>query len=81
MGWASNAGNAINPARDLGPRLATFITAYGGAFRDQYHDLHFWVPIAGPIAGALIGSVLYKYCVERLLSRPAKEEAPPANKN
>jgi glycerol uptake facilitator protein len=81
MGWASDAGYAINPARDLGPRLASFITGYGGAFRDQYHDLYFWVPIVGPIVGALIGSVLYKHCVERFLPRPAKEAEHPARKN
>lgn len=78
MGWASNAGYAINPARDLGPRLASFITGYGGAFRDQYHNLYFWVPIAGPILGALIGGALYKYGLERFLPRSAEESAPEA---
>ncbi|MGW0694913.1 MIP/aquaporin family protein [Streptomyces sp. NPDC002738] len=78
MGWAGDAGYAINPARDLGPRLATFITGYGGAFRDQYHDFYFWVPIAGPILGALIGGALYKYGIERFLPRSAEEPTPVA---
>jgi glycerol uptake facilitator protein len=72
MGWASDAGYAINPARDLGPRLATFITGYHGAFRDQYHDLYFWVPIAGPILGALIGGALYTLGTQRFLPRSAQ---------
>jgi glycerol uptake facilitator protein len=72
MGWASDAGYAINPARDLGPRLATFITGYHGAFRDQYHDLYFWVPIAGPILGALIGGALYTLAIQRFLPRSAE---------
>src|SRR5215207_9875893 len=55
MAWGTNAGYAINPARDFGPRLASFLTGYGGAFRDQFGDLYFWVPIVGPIIGALVG--------------------------
>lgn len=78
MGWAGDAGYAINPARDLGPRLATFITGYGEAFRDQYRDLYFWVPIAGPILGALIGGALYKYGIERFLPRSVEEPVPVA---
>lgn len=67
MAWGTNAGYAINPARDFGPRLASFITGYGGAWRDQYGDLYFWVPILGPLIGGIIGGVLYKYCVMRFL--------------
>src|SRR5690242_5202100 len=53
MAWGTDAGYAINPARDFGPRLASFITGYGTAFRDQYGGLYFWVPIIGPLIGAV----------------------------
>jgi glycerol uptake facilitator protein len=67
MAWGTLAGYAINPARDFGPRLASYLTGYGGAFHDQFGDLYFWVPIAGPIRGALIGALLYDLLVGRNL--------------
>ncbi|WP_137147373.1 MIP/aquaporin family protein [Mycolicibacterium sp. CR10] len=76
MAWGTNAGYAINPARDFGPRLASFITGYGGAWRDQYGDLYFWVPILGPLIGGVLGGALYKYCVARFLP---PEDQPPTN--
>ena len=67
MAWGTNAGYAINPARDLGPRLASFITGYGDAWRDQYGGLYFWVPIVGPLLGGAVGGALYKYGLQRHL--------------
>ncbi|MEJ3747986.1 MIP/aquaporin family protein [Actinomycetes bacterium KLBMP 9797] len=73
MAWGTNAGYAINPARDFGPRLASFFTGYGGAWRDQYGDLYFWVPIVGPLLGGLAGAGLYQALIGRFLP---KEEPP-----
>jgi glycerol uptake facilitator protein len=67
MAWGTNAGYAINPARDFGPRLASFVTGYGSAWRDQYGNLYFWVPIIGPIIGGLIGAGLYEAVVGRFM--------------
>jgi glycerol uptake facilitator protein len=69
MAWGTNAGYAINPARDFGPRLASFLTGYDGAWRDQYGNLYFWVPILGPLIGGIVGGALYKYCIARFLPR------------
>ena len=60
MAWGTDAGYAINPARDFGPRLASFFTGYGGAFRDQTGYLYFWMPIVAPIIGGLLGAGLYQ---------------------
>lgn len=65
-------GYAINPARDLGPRLASFLTGYDTAFEDQNGSLYFWVPIVGPLIGGLIGAGLYKGLIEYFL--PAEDE-------
>ncbi|MFC4586330.1 MIP/aquaporin family protein [Sphaerisporangium corydalis] len=74
MAWGTNAGYAINPARDFGPRLASFLTGYGTAWRDQYGNLYFWVPIVAPVIGAVIGAGLYQTLVARYLPTTLEPE-------
>ncbi len=64
MAWGANAGYAINPARDFGPRLASLLTGYGGAMRDQNDHLYFWLPILAPLLGGLVGGFLFKILLE-----------------
>ncbi|KAI9168371.1 glycerol channel [Blastocladiella emersonii ATCC 22665] len=52
-------GYAMNPARDFGPRLATFIVGYGSAVFTAY-DGYFWVPIVAPVLGAVFGGYVFK---------------------
>jgi glycerol uptake facilitator protein len=75
MAFGSAAGYAINPARDLGPRLAQYLTGYENAWRDQYGDFYFWVPIAAPLIGGLLGAALYVWLIGRNI--PDEEEVPP----
>ncbi len=50
-------GYAINPARDLGPRIAhAFLPIPGKGGSDWAYA---WVPIVAPIAGAVLGAFLY----------------------
>lgn len=72
MAWGTNAGYAINPARDLGPRVASFLTGYETAFQDQRGAPYFWVPIIGPLVGGLLGAGAYRLLVEPFL--PDEEE-------
>ena len=51
-------GYAINPARDLGPRIAHFILPIPGK-RDSDWS-YAWVPVVGPIVGGLIAAFLFK---------------------
>jgi len=71
MAWGANAGYAINPARDFGPRVLTLITGYQDALFDQHGTLYFWLPIVAPIIGALIGGAMFVYLIEPYL--PADE--------
>ncbi|WP_158892961.1 MIP/aquaporin family protein [Amycolatopsis anabasis] len=75
MAWGTNAGYAINPARDFGPRLASFFTGYDTAFSDQYGSPYWWVPIVAPVLGGLIGAGLYKLLIERFLPADGAPEA------
>ncbi|MEU6744115.1 MIP/aquaporin family protein [Streptosporangium sandarakinum] len=80
MAWGTDAGYAINPARDFGPRLASFLTGYGTAWRDQYGQIYFWVPIVGPLIGGVLGGALYEVLVGRFLragERPEPGRLPP----
>jgi glycerol uptake facilitator protein len=74
MAWGSDAGYAINPARDFGPRLASFLTGYGSAFRDQYGNIYFWVPIIAPLIGGIIGVGLYDFLIGRFLPAEGPDE-------
>ncbi|MFI1165546.1 MIP/aquaporin family protein [Streptomyces sp. NPDC020801] len=75
MAWGADAGYAINPARDFGPRLASFVTGYGTAWRDQYGNLYFWVPIVGPLLGGVIGALVYRAMITpHLPVTPAEQE-------
>ncbi|CAH8554851.1 unnamed protein product [Schistosoma turkestanicum] len=66
--FALNAGAALNPARDLGPRLMIFLFGWGNqAFSGA--DYFFWIPIAGPYIGAVIGAVLYELTIGIHLDR------------
>lgn len=51
-------GYAINPARDLGPRIAHFILPIKNK-RDSDWG-YSWIPVVGPIMGALIAVYLFK---------------------
>ncbi|CAF3222859.1 unnamed protein product [Rotaria sp. Silwood2] len=49
---------AVTHARDLGPRLfGAFVYGWNEVFR--IHDYFFWVPIVGPIVGAIVGVWLH----------------------
>ncbi|MDR3080557.1 MAG: MIP family channel protein [Streptomyces sp.] len=63
MSYGANAGYAINPARDLGPRLFTWAAgwrdlAMPGTLAGSFSN-YFWIPIVGPLVGGVIGVLVY----------------------
>ncbi|MCE2563119.1 MIP/aquaporin family protein [Komagataeibacter sp. FNDCF1] len=53
---------AINPARDLGPRLFAWLAGWHAAALPAAGH-YWWVPIAGPLIGGLLGATAYEYLV------------------
>jgi glycerol uptake facilitator protein len=51
-------GYAINPARDLGPRIAHAILPIPGKGGSDWS--YSWIPIVGPLVGGVIGALLYQ---------------------
>ncbi len=58
MSLGGTTGYAINPARDLGPRLIHALLPIKGK-RDSDWG-YAWVPVAGPIAGAMLATGVFK---------------------
>lgn len=70
MSFGLNAGYAINPARDLGPRLFTFVGGWGAdVFRAG--NGWWWVPVVVPPIGAILGGYVY----DALITRHHPQEA------
>ena len=66
-----NSGYAINPARDLGPRLFTAVAGWGSEVFTAGNGW-WWVPIVGPLVGGVLG---------RVAVRRVRGEAFPARRN
>jgi glycerol uptake facilitator protein len=73
ISYGANAGYAINPARDFGPRLFAWLFMSGDdtAFADSY-----WlVPIIGPLVGGVAGALFYDFLIKPFL--PLRAEPAP----
>ena len=58
MSLGGLTGYAINPARDLGPRLMYALLPLGK--KDSANWGYAWIPVVAPILGALAAVGLYK---------------------
>ena len=70
ISFGANAGYAINPARDFGPRMFALIAGWGKiAFPGNYGNIndYFWIPIVGPLIGGALASVVYDFGIRDFL--------------
>ncbi|MFJ8488928.1 MIP/aquaporin family protein [Streptomyces sp. NPDC094038] len=62
MSYGANAGYAINPARDFGPRVLTWLAgwkSYAFPGNGVTFSGYWWIPIVGPLVGGVIGVLVY----------------------
>ena len=57
LSLGGTTGFAINPARDLGPRVAHFILPIHGKGPSDWG--YAWIPVLGPFIGGLLGAFVY----------------------
>lgn len=62
MSLGGTTGYAINPARDLGPRIAHFFLPIPGKGKSNWR--YAWIPVAGPIIGGSFGALFYQQIFE-----------------
>jgi glycerol uptake facilitator protein len=77
MSFGANAGYAINPARDLGPRLFTWMEgwqslAFPGSLSGAF-SAYWWIPIVGPLVGGVIGVLVYDLFIGDVLHVRAQQ--------
>ena len=57
LSLGGTTGYAINPARDLGPRIAHALLPIAGKGSSDW--AYSWIPVAGPIIGGGLGTTIY----------------------
>jgi glycerol uptake facilitator protein len=57
LSLGGTTGFAINPARDLGPRIAHFLLPIHGKGDSDWS--YSWIHVVGPLLGAILGVTLY----------------------
>jgi len=57
LSLGGSTGYAINPARDLGPRIAHALLPIAGKGPSDWG--YSWIPVVGPVVGGVIGAVAY----------------------
>ena len=74
ISFGANAGYAINPARDFGPRIFAWIAGWGKVAMPGNYQVnggviraYFWVPIVGPLIGGALASVFYDVFIQDIL--------------
>uniref|UniRef100_A0A8C4PEY2 Aquaporin 10 n=1 Tax=Equus asinus asinus TaxID=83772 RepID=A0A8C4PEY2_EQUAS len=58
----TNCGSPLNPARDLGPRLFTYVAGWGPEVFSAGNGW-WWVPVVAPLVGATLGTATYHLLV------------------
>ena len=58
LSLGGTTGYAINPARDLGPRIVHYLLPMKNKGNSDWN--YAWIPVVGPIIGAILATVIFK---------------------
>ncbi|XP_045311928.1 aquaporin-10 isoform X2 [Leopardus geoffroyi] len=73
LSLGANCGFPLNPARDLGPRLFTYVAGWGPEVFSAGNGW-WWVPVVAPLVGATLGTATYQLLVA--LHHPEEKPEP-----
>lgn len=65
LALGGTTGYAINPARDLGPRIMHAILPIAGKGTSDWE--YSWIPVVGPLTGGLVAAIVYKFIFVELV--------------
>jgi len=71
MSFGTNAGYAINPTRDFGPRVFAWMAGWGAVALPgdgPGYTAYFWVPIVGPLVGGAIAAWVFQFTLAPILA-------------
>ncbi len=66
LSLGGTTGYAINPARDLGPRIAHFLLPIPGKGDSNWG--YAWIPVVGPLLGGSLGGLFYQAVFQGILT-------------
>jgi len=77
--FGMQTGYAVNPARDLGPRIMTAMVGYGSQVFTFRHNYWIWGPIIAACCGGLVAGLLYDLFIYRgpdsFINHPSRARA------
>ena len=67
VGLGGTTGYAINPARDLGPRIMHAVLPIAGKGGSDWE--YSWIPVVGPMIGGALGWIVYYYGITEFVAK------------
>ena len=67
LGLGGTTGYAINPARDLGPRIMHAVLPIAGKGSSDWE--YSWIPVVGPLIGGALGWLVYNYGITEFVAK------------
>jgi len=67
LGLGGTTGYAINPARDLGPRIMHAILPIPGKGSSDWE--YSWIPVVGPLIGGALGWAVFNYLIANFAAK------------